>query len=624
MRSKNYILQVLVFMAMCLPLHAQTSKVDKEIKRGDSLREAYRFDESVAAYQAVLDSFTDSLMTADDSLLRLQVSDRILLSENGRSMMGYVYSPVVVAKHRFLLDDFYLYYPLPDRTWRQIPCQLDSAEHKISRAVFFDDGDREIFWSATDEDGIRNIYHSEFQDTVWTAPALLNEHVVSVSDEIYPMLSSDGKRLYFASSGLYGVGGQDLYVSEWDESSNDWSVPVNMGFPYSSPADDFLLAESEDGRYTVFASNRDCSADSVWVYVLEYDDMPVRRAVTDPDELKELASLEPLSHRNDSKEVTADIPENVDTRRYMEKMSAVRSLRDSISLYTTKTEDSRLRYAQTSDSAEKERLEAEILRYEMLVPQLQDSLSRASAQLQDIEMEFLFSGVVIDPDKLLAEADREMVSHADYVFTRKNFGDRLALNMLEPEPKFDYSFKILEVGQFAEDNTLPEGLVYQIQLFSTYTKATVKQLKGLSPVFESVATNGRYVYRVGLFNTYSDVLANLNAVKKAGFRNAFIVAFNKGKELTVSKARALEAEKKKASVKYQVKIVTGSNELDMSIADGIRQQAAGKDIARTVTEDGTNVYTVSPFADKEAAETLAGFVRAMGVSNAECMEIPQK
>jgi hypothetical protein len=239
-------------------------------------------------------------------------------------------------------------------------------------------------------------------------------------------------------------------------------------------------------------------------------------------------------------------------------------------------------------------------------------------------MEFLFSGVVIDPDKLLAEADREIAGQsAEYVFTKNEYGSPLSLKMIPPEPEFDYSFKILEEGQFAEDNTLPSGLVYQIQMFSTTTPATVAKLKGLSPVFETKTANGRYTYRVGVFRTYADVLANLNSVKRVGFRSAFIVAFNDGQDLSVSKARALEAEKKKPSL-YEVRIAVGSGELDMTVASGIRQQAPGKDIARVENEDGTKVYVIGPFADHDTAENLAGFIRAMGTSGAECYEIPQK
>lgn len=605
---------LLILLSVPAAMSAQSSKALDEMRRGDSLREKYRFEEASDAYVSASESFVDSLMTADDSLLRLDISDRLLMAENGLSMMDFVYDPRVLARHRFSLDDFFLYYPLPDRSWRQVPCQLDSVSHVYSKAAYVPEGKNVIYWSAEDKNGIRNIFHSAYQDTVWSAPALLNEHMTSASDEIYPMLSPDGTKMYFSSAGLYGIGGYDIYVSELDPETGDWSVPVNMGFPYSSPADDFLFVSTDDGKYSVFASTRDCPKDSVWVYVLEYDDMPVRRAVTDPDELKTIAMLEPETGNADgeSSEVEADIPENMDTRRYMDKMSEVRQLRDSIDRLGTMIEDARI----SND-------EEAVLDGEFALIALQDSLAKASALLQEIEMEFLFSGVVIDPDKLLAEADREIAGQtAEYVFTRKDFGGSLSLNMLSPEPEFDYSFKILEEGQFAEDNTLPSGLVYQIQMFSTTTKAKVSSLKGLSPVFETRTANGRYTYRVGVFRTYADVLSNLNTVKRAGFRNAFIVAFNDGKELTVAKARAVEAENK--SSLYEIRIETGNAELDMTVAGGIRQQAPGKDIARIEKEDGTKMYVVGPFADKTAAENLAGFIRAMGTSSATCVEIPQK
>lgn len=605
---------LLILLSVPAAMSAQSSKALDEMRRGDSLREKYRFEEASDAYVSASESFVDSLMTADDSLLRLDISDRLLMAENGLSMMDFVYDPRVLARHRFPLDDFFLYYPLPDRSWRQVPCQLDSISHVYSKAAYVPEGKNVIYWSAEDKNGIRNIFHSAYQDTVWSAPALLNEHMTSASDEIYPMLSPDGTKMYFSSAGLYGIGGYDIYVSELDPETSDWSVPVNMGFPYSSPADDFLFVSTDDGKYSVFASTRDCPKDSVWVYVLEYDDMPVRRAVTAPDELKTIAMLEPETGNADgeSSEVEADIPENMDTRRYMDKMSEVRQLRDSIDRLGTMIEDARI----SND-------EEAVLDGEFALIALQDSLAKASALLQEIEMEFLFSGVVIDPDKLLAEADREIAGQtAEYVFTRKAFGGSLSLNMLSPEPEFDYSFKILEEGQFAEDNTLPSGLVYQIQMFSTTTKAKVSSLKGLSPVFETRTANGRYTYRVGVFRTYADVLSNLNTVKRAGFRNAFIVAFNDGKELTVAKARAVEAENK--SSLYEIRIETGNAELDMTVAGGIRQQAPGKDIARVEKEDGTKMYVVGPFADKTAAENLAGFIRAMGTSSATCVEIPQK
>ena len=613
-----YIL-LLVFFAFPAGLQARTDLPDSLIVQGELLHAQYDFDAALDAYEQAL----EILESRDDSLEVLLLKDKMLLSENGRNMSEFAYSPYVVAKHRFSLDDFYLYYPLQDRSWRVAPNQLDSSAIGLSKAVYAPDEVMKIYFSAEDEDNIRNIYVTEYQDTVWTRPALLNEHLVSPANEIYPMLSSDGRTMYFASEGLYGVGGYDIYMSEWSDQDNDWSVPVNMGFPYSSPADDFLLINTDDDRYTLFASNRECSTDSVWVYVLEYDNMPVRRALDEPQQLRDLSVLDPSfdSLMPEEKEISADIPENVDTRKYMDKMSEVRALRDSLSNYNSLLENERNSFALSNDYAERTRLTDIILRRESRIPQLQDSLDRAVAHLQKIEMEFLFSGVVIDPDKMMEEADHEVVGDATaYTFTKMNLGDPLELRMMEPEKKFDYSFKILDKGQFAEDNTIPDGIVYQIQIFSAINKASEKSLKGLSPVFERRNSGGRYVYRVGLFNSYNDVLSKLNTVKKVGFRTAFIVAYIDGKEVTVSKARSSESKAVKEQKFYQVTVVP-SGELDSELSEGIRQQADGKDIARSETEDGKAAYIIGPFGDKGKADSLASFIKAMGVADVTVSEI---
>ena len=604
-------------------LHAQQQKVDSLLRQGDFLRGQYRFDESLDTYYEALDIAEDSLFMQTDSLAHIRINDRILLSENGKSMSGFVGKPVVVAKHKFSIDDFFLYYPLPDKSWRQTPNQLDSiAGSAFSKAVYVPEPSWEIYYSAQDADGIRNIYRTERLDTIWTYPALINEHMTSAADEIYPMLSPDGKSLYFASEGLFGVGGYDLYVSNWDFENKEWGPPQNMGFPYSSPADDLLLVNTPDGEHTIFASNRECSADSVWVYVLEYDSMPVRHAMDDPQELRELSSMNPAEAKDrmdGGASVNTDIPENVDIQRYLNKMTEVRSLRDSISLQGTLLDSDRTRFAMSEDDQERMRLTDKILRREANIPKLQDSLVKATAQLQKIEMEFLFSGVVIDPDKVMAAADRELVGEAtSYAFTKMSFGDRLELRMMDPPVVFDYTFKILPEGQFALDNTIPQGIIYQIQIFSSNSPAPIKALKGLSPVFELKTGAGRYVYRVGLFNSYKDVLAKLNSVKRVGFRSAFIVAYIDGNEVSVSKARTVESEKNKSPMFYEVRVAPNDGELDNTTREGINLQSGGKDIARIETEEGVMYYIIGPYANKEDAQKLADFIKAMGIGEVTC------
>ena len=622
MRLRN-IITFAVTLFYGLTLAAQEHKIDSLLREGDSLRMQYMFEESLLKYSEALKMAEDSTFMLTDSIKRMTVSDRILLAENGQNMAAYAGKPTVVARHKFHVEDFFLYYPLPDKSWRQTPNQLDTMPaSRFAQAIYVPEPAWEIYYSAEDQYGIRNIYMTEREDTIWTYPSLLNENLTSASNEIYPMLSPDGKSLYFASEGLYGTGGYDLYVSTWDADNKEWGAPVNLGFPYSSPADDFLLVNTHDGEYTIFASNRDCSRDSVWVYVLEFDSMPVRHAVEDPEELRKLAALDPVSsddRMDGGSSVNTDIPENVDIRRYLDKMTEVKSLRDSISRHGILLDQDRNIFAMSEDDQERSRLTSEILKREALIPVLQDSLVKASAQLQKIEMEFLFSGVVIDPDKVLAAADREVVGEAtSYTFTKMSMGAPLELDIMEPVVEFDYTFKILDEGQFALDNTIPQGIVYQIQIFSSAAKASVNALKGLSPVFERQTSAGRYVYRAGLFNSYKDVLANLNPVKRAGFRSAFIVAYIDGEEVSVSKARTVESEKNKSPIFYEVRIAPSAGEIDPALMEGINQQSGGKDVARIETEEGVMYFIVGPYSDKAEAEKLTEFIRAMGIGEVTC------
>ena len=614
-----YIIIAVIF-ALSQEITAQNRQVDSLVRHGEALHMDYRFDEACQAFEeaaALLEG------NAADSLLVESVAEKLLLSENGLNMADFVYSPAVIDRTKFSVEDFFLYYPLRDMSWRQVPDQLDSsAFHPFSKALYAPSGSDRIIYSAEDAAGIRNLFVTELQDTLWTYPSMLNESLTSFSDEIYPMLSPDGKSLYFSSDGLYGVGGYDLYVSRWDEEMKDWSEPVNMGFPYSSPYDDFLYVSDDEEGHVFFASNRDCSADSVWVYVLEYDNMPVRHSVEDPAALKELSLLIPEHEQvRDEESEEAPVAENAGMDKYRNKMAQVRQLRDSVAFYTASLEEDRSLFALSNDDSERMRLAELIRERESYVPELQDSLKKVIMQLQEIEMEFLSSGVVVDPDKIMAAATNENEDSPRYDFMKRSFGGPLDLRMMKPEKEFDYSFMVLDEGRFAEDNTIPGGIIYQIQIFSAGGKADVKSLKGLSPVFERRGESGRYTYRVGLFNSYKDVLSKLNTVKGRGFRSAFIVAYDDGEEVSVATARNREAAKGAEHHMYEVRIIPADGVLDDAVTAGIREKAAGKDIARSESEDGTIIFMVGPFADKAQADDLAAAVVEMGISDVSVHEV---
>lgn len=613
MRNKLFIgiFTLLAQIAFTAEASAQVSPTRLMIK-ADSCRMAYNFAEAV--------QYSESAVEALDSTASARAEEQLLMARNGLNMMSFCSQPTVVAKQTFPLKDFFLFYPLKDHSWRKTPNQLDSlGGDNLSRAIFIPDGSRDIYYSAKDEEGIRNIYATHLTDSLWSVPTLINEQMTSSSDEIYPMLSPDGQSLYFASKGLYGMGGYDLYVSNWNSETNDWDMPVNMGFPYSSPYDDFLFVNTEDGKYSIFASNRECGRDSVTIYVLEYDSMPVRKAVTDVDELRALASLNPA--RDHSRiDYDAAVPDegqqDESTKRYMDKMREVRALRDSVARFGKNLEKMRSGLAGASGE-EKARLTAEISDKEMMLPTLNSALNAAVKELQNIEMDFLANGIVIDTRKLQAEADKEIVgASSGYTFSKNSYGPALHLDIMKPKPTFDYSFMILPEGRFAENNTLPEGIIYQIRIFTLGRKATVADLNGLSPVFERTTTSGRHAYSVGLFKSYKDVLSNLNKVKNRGFRDAQIDAFHNGQVINVRKARELES---KVRTLFMVKIFPEDGQSLSEQAIAAVHEHSDKDLIKSV-EAGSVVFTTGPFEDKSQVDVLVAALKAAGAENVSVSE----
>jgi hypothetical protein len=617
MIREKYIAVFVTFLtSVALSLSAQAQKLDSILleRLGDSLHLNYLFDDADSAYNKALAMYKDSL--SQDSLQLINLENKILNTTNAQNLLNFVSKPVVVSKQRFSIDEFFLFYPLPDQSWRPVPNQLDSiGKNPMITAMYFPADAEKVFYSAEDASHARNIYMTEFQDSLWSAPALINEHLTSSANEIYPMLSPDGKSLFFASSGLYGVGAYDLYVSKWNEDAKDWGTPENMGFPYSSPADDFMFMNTAYGKYSIFASNRECSKDSVYLYVLEYDSMPVRSSLT-AKEAKELSLLKPVedaSRMDNASAASNSLNESDDIKNYMAKMGQVRALRDTIDVYSKSIDDRRNQFAASDNADERTKLTAEILKMEATLPVLQDSLVKMSAQVQAIEMDFLFKGVVIDPSKLAKEADKEVVGAAtNYTFVKQTMGAALDIKVAEPEVLFDYSFQILDEAQMAENQTLPQGLVYQIQILSQSREATLKQLKGLSPVFLSHPSSAKYIYRVGLFKTYADVLSNLNKVKRLGFRSAFITAFDSGKSITVANARTLE--KKRAERKWQV-VLPLSESMTANEGQGVLTALTEKDIAK-INKDGSVVFVVTSFNNKEEADKFCELAKAGGFKEA--------
>ncbi len=97
----------------------------------------------------------------------------------------------------------------------------------------------------------------------------LEDVINSKNDEINPIISADGKTLYFCSNGNGSMGGFDIFKSTFNDKTNEWSKAINLGFPINSVYDDFLFVPELTDSAFLLASNRDCSVDSTGLFILK-------------------------------------------------------------------------------------------------------------------------------------------------------------------------------------------------------------------------------------------------------------------------------------------------------------------------------------------------------------------
>jgi len=96
--------------------------------------------------------------------------------------------------------------------------------------------------------GRRDIWVSSLNaNGEWTRAKNLGKPVNTIYDEISPFIHVNNKALYFASNGLVGFGGYDIFFSERD-SAGAWTEPRNIGSPINNHEDQFSLYITSDGK----------------------------------------------------------------------------------------------------------------------------------------------------------------------------------------------------------------------------------------------------------------------------------------------------------------------------------------------------------------------------------------
>ena len=112
--------------------------------------------------------------------------------------------------------------------------------------VFTNEGGDYKLWAQPDSSGVFRLMEAiRLTDGSWNPPAHLDDELSEGGDAVYPFMMADGVTLYYADNGDNSMGGYDIMVATRDAADGEFLQPQNLGMPYNSPFDDYLLAVDE-------------------------------------------------------------------------------------------------------------------------------------------------------------------------------------------------------------------------------------------------------------------------------------------------------------------------------------------------------------------------------------------
>jgi outer membrane protein OmpA-like peptidoglycan-associated protein len=152
-----------------------------------------------------------------------------------------------------------------DGKWKKPePFFLNSNDYSVGHPALSPDGGTLYFVSDRPGGyGGTDIWSCKKKNGKWDDPVNLGPAVNSPGDEMFPVITSPGI-LCFASDGLPGFGGLDLFIARFTDGA--WQKPANAGHPLNSSFDDFAMIADPGDSTGFFSSNRPGGAGSDDLY----------------------------------------------------------------------------------------------------------------------------------------------------------------------------------------------------------------------------------------------------------------------------------------------------------------------------------------------------------------------
>ena len=132
-----------------------------------------------------------------------------------------------------------------------------------------------IFFASKRGNGLggTDIYMSKkLPNGQWALAQNLGKTINTPYDEDFPHMAEDGKTLYFASQGHSSMGGFDVFKSIYDEETNTWSEPQNLGYPINTSDDNMTISFTSNNRCAYVSALRDGGFGDLDIYRIRFNE----------------------------------------------------------------------------------------------------------------------------------------------------------------------------------------------------------------------------------------------------------------------------------------------------------------------------------------------------------------
>ena len=245
----------------------------------------YQFTESVLSYQ----NYISTLLPDDKKLSELEKQKNA--ASLGEKLIRRIEDIAVIDSFVVDKNSFLKKYNFNNElgTLKQSNLILNSKKNTDKIIYETQRGDRKIFSDTIK--GQTDIFSSFKQIDYWSTPVSISEAVNTDANENYPFLLMDGLTLYFASDGENSLGGYDIFITKYSSISEGFLTPENVGFPFNSPYNDYMMVIDEQHKLGWFATDRNQAAGKVMIYKFVQNDEKIILRTENKDTLENTAKL---------------------------------------------------------------------------------------------------------------------------------------------------------------------------------------------------------------------------------------------------------------------------------------------------------------------------------------------